>query len=172
MPRSAGVPASIAKPTGASLVDQLMAGLQPQPPDPEDVDLAARTAFGEARGDPASLLGVIATILNRQRQGQWGDTVQEVVQAPKQYSSWNPGDPNRKKMLAKSAIAHPEFADIQEQVLSLMQGETADPTGGAEFYFNPDTAQPQWDFGKLEPTVKLGRHQFYKRKRRKKSSAA
>lgn len=156
---------------GSEFLNSILSGLPSafQPgPDPNEVDAAARTAYGEARGDPESLLGVIATILNRQGHGQWGDTVQDVVQAPKQYSSWNEGDPNRKKMLGQSAL-DPDFADIQDQVVALMQGEAKDPTGGAEFYFNPDTANPQWDFGKLEPTVKLGRHQFYKRKKKKKS---
>jgi len=140
---------------------------QPQPLHIPGLDVAARTVWGEARGDPESLPAVAAVLVNRLRSGKHGETLEDVALQPKQFSAWNPGDPNRPKMLSVPE-EDPLLARIRGIIEGLVSGEVEDPTGGAEFYFTGRT--PSWDFRKLEPAGKLGAHRFFRRKTAKKRS--
>lgn len=65
-------------------------------PDPwtaEDVEAIARTLSGECYDDKLEDKRLVAeVILNRVSDGQWGDTVIEVVTAKNQFHGyWNPG---------------------------------------------------------------------------------
>ena len=67
-----------------------------------DVDVLARTLFGEARGEYerldggiSSLISVGNVILNRLGLPErFGKSIQEVCQHPCQFSCWNKKDPN------------------------------------------------------------------------------
>ncbi len=65
-----------------------------------DVDTAARTIWGEARGENyVTKLCVATVIVNRWEAQTWfGKTVQEVCLKPWQFSCWNENDPNREKL--------------------------------------------------------------------------
>jgi hypothetical protein len=61
------------------------------------VQVAARTIWGEARGEVRdSQLAVATTIINRLKDGRWGHDLASVCRAREQFSCWNPGDPNAK----------------------------------------------------------------------------
>jgi N-acetylmuramoyl-L-alanine amidase len=127
--------------------------------------VAARTVYGEARGDPASQEAIAHVILNRLNSGRFGKTIHDVVLKPKQFSAWNPTDPNREVML-RTPAADPRYGKVRDLVLRALSGETPDPTGGAEFYHARGVTPKDWDFSQLEPAGEFGKHLFYRRRAR------
>ncbi|MCR9255657.1 MAG: cell wall hydrolase [Alphaproteobacteria bacterium] len=128
---------------------------------PEDLDIMARTIWGEARGEGiAGQRAVAHVIVNRARRGGWwGDTIAEVCRKPYQFSAWNPGDPNRRKMLGLA----PETTDYLVALAIAYRaaaGIDSDPTGGADHYHTTDV-EPWWS-GKLTRLTSIGSHIFLK----------
>ena len=124
-------------------------------------DLAIRTIYGEAGGEPATgQAGVAAVLKNRLAGGQYGGDMQSVILAPKQFSLWNKGDPagdNARKLSADS----PSYQKIGQIYDGVMSGQIPDPTGGATHYYNPNVASPGWG-PKLaqQNDVRIGNHRF------------
>lgn len=59
----------------------------------------ALTLWGEARGEPTvGKLAVASVLRNRKAALRWGTTYDAVCRAPKQFSCWNDGDPNRPRL--------------------------------------------------------------------------
>jgi len=132
----------------------------------DDLVVAARTVWGEARGEAfGGKVAVACVIANRAlRPGRtwWGDTVTEVCRAKWQFSCWNEDDPNRPKMLMEPANS-PAMVDCIGAVLHATQiaGGAADPVKGACHYHVHDMrARPKWAEGR-EPDVIIGAHAFY-----------
>jgi spore germination cell wall hydrolase CwlJ-like protein len=124
----------------------------------------ARTAYGEARSDPASQVPVMFSLVNRQKSGYRGaKTFDDLVKQPYQYSAWSESDPNREKLLSATPD-DPEFARIVELAHKVLVGGARDPTGGAEMY-HAQGVKPDWDWSKLEPAGQFGKHQFYRVRR-------
>jgi hypothetical protein len=130
-------------------------------PTPEERDLAIRTLWGEGRGQPdEGLQGIAHVIRNRQQTEGFGDTVDDVIKQPIQFSMWNKGDPNGPKALALSQD-DPEYQRMGKIVDGVWGGQIPDPTNGATHYYNPDTASPDWgDKLAAQNEVKLGAHRF------------
>ena len=124
-------------------------------------DLAIRTIYGEAGGEPdTGKAGVAAVLKNRLAGGQYGGDMQSVILAPKQFSLWNKGDPagdNARKLSADS----PSYQKIGQIYDGVMSGQIPDPTGGATHYYNPNVASPGWG-PKLaqQNDVRIGNHRF------------
>ena len=131
-----------------------------------EIDVLARTLWGEARGEGnAGMRAVACVILNRVRIAQrqekywWGNNVIQVCQKPYQFSCWNRSDPNFKKLQAVDEkdlyfatamrIAKRALADVLE-----------DTTHGATHYhvygITPHWAQSE------KPVAVIGRHVFYR----------
>lgn len=125
----------------------------------KDIDVLARTIYGEARGEKTEgMIAVGQVILNRYRSNKWfaGDTIAETCQKPWQFSCWNMNDPNRKKLLnATEAVLKP-FWNIAER---LINGEYEDKTFGATHY-HTKKIKPAWAKGKT-PCAIIGGHVFY-----------
>ena len=129
--------------------------------DPWDREWAARTAWGEARGEgPAGKAAVAWVIRNRVKKGHWGTTLALVCAAPLQFSAWNAHDPNRLHCLGLAA-GDTQLAEAYAAVDAVMAlGQAADPTGGATHYFAEGTPRPSWaDSGRF--TVQIGHHLFF-----------
>lgn len=63
-------------------------------PDEAEIIALAQTIYGEARGcSVTEQAGVAWTILNRLDNGNYGDTVLEVVSAPGQFAGYSPNHP-------------------------------------------------------------------------------
>jgi spore germination cell wall hydrolase CwlJ-like protein len=124
-------------------------------------DLAIRTIYGEAGGEPdTGKAGVAAVLKNRLAGGQYGNDMQSVILAPKQFSLWNKGDPagdNARKLSPDS----PSYQKIGAIYDGVMSGQIPDPTGGATHYYNPNVASPGWG-PKLaqQNDVRIGNHRF------------
>lgn len=135
-----------------------------QPDDFSEVNVLARTLYGEARGESwGGMEAVALVILNRALdRTRWPNRVREVCLQPKQFSCWNVGDPNREIILRSASVLG---KDERYQLCLLMaqlalNGELHDFTRGANHYHARGT-KPYWaDRHKVALT--LGNHVFYK----------
>ncbi len=134
-------------------------------PDDRTLQILARTLYGEARGEGRrGLEAVAAVILNRVARAAarggywWGTTVAEVCQKPWQFSCWNRGDPNRRR-IERVTDADPAFRLCLEVARAALAGALADPTGGA-CHYHAAAIRPGWARGRT-PSARIGRHLFY-----------
>ncbi len=126
-----------------------------------DIDLMARTVWGEARGEGTQgMLAVAWVIWNRASQPKWwGRNIEEVCLKPYQFSCWNKDDPNKEK-LEKITLDDLGFARAYYASLAVLLGELPDITRGSTHYFNPRAATPKWAEGK-QAQARIGKHLFY-----------
>lgn len=126
----------------------------------EDYGAAARTIWGEARGEPEAGQRAIAHVLiNRVRSRKWGPTLLSVCHWPWQFSCWNPNDPNCKKLLIIPGN-DPLLLKFVEFIEDAELGEP-DLTKGALYYKVTGLPWPK-DWGKPTPAIySIGHHSFY-----------
>lgn len=134
-----------------------------------DLDILARTIFGEARGEygrcegglPA-LIAIANVIVNRVQEKSWyGTTITSVCQKPWQFSCWNHSDPNY-VIIKERVIDHPIFMICQSVAEAVVKGQWPDITKGSNHYHATDMALlPDWSRGH-NPKVRIGRHLFYR----------
>lgn len=112
-----------------------------------DAALLARLISAEARGEPYSgQVAVGAVILNRVGHPSFPNTIAGVVYQPGAFSCMLDGQFDQP--VADSAVRAARDA---------MNG--ADPSGGAIYYFNPNTATSAWIWSR--PLIKIiGKHRF------------
>ncbi|WP_273129068.1 cell wall hydrolase, partial [Bacillus weihaiensis] len=112
-----------------------------------DIKLMSNAVYGEARGEPyVGQVAVAAVILNRVNSSTFPNTVSGVIFEPRAFTAVADGQiwltPNDK---AKKAV------------MDALNG--FDPTEGAVYYFNPNTATSSWIWGR--PQIKrIGKHIF------------
>lgn len=155
-------------PISALIQDQVVAPPRPTPAmafDEEDVHLLAATAWGEARSEGEEGMRAVAHVMVNRVGDRFGDTLKSVILAPKQFSAWNIGDPNR------PLVQHPEryatggenlttWQTAQQVAREVLSGQSVDPTGGALFY-HTRAVHPWWDrYGQGAKTI--GAHVFYR----------
>ena len=126
-----------------------------------ELDVLARTVYGEARGESAlGKLAVAYVIVNRaNRGGWWGNDIIEVCLCPSQFSMWNTSDPNRIEAMWAS-MRNADFVECYRAAILAATGVEQDPTEGADHYHNL-TVSPSWAEGRDYRTI--GHHRFYKR---------
>jgi spore germination cell wall hydrolase CwlJ-like protein len=129
-----------------------------------ETEIFAATIWGEARGEP--MQGKIAVghvILNRTARAGWSNSIVEVCLQPKQFSCWNQGDPNYRKLVRRKYLDS-EHANTWVPTLYISLGvlldHMRDNTGGADHYHAKSIALPEWAVG-MVPTVQIGGHIFY-----------
>jgi spore germination cell wall hydrolase CwlJ-like protein len=131
-----------------------------------EIDVLARTLWGEARGEgTAGLEAVAAVVLNRVKVAQnhggkywWGANIIQVCQKPYQFSCWNRSDPSFQKLQAVDET-NLYFASALRVARRAVIGALKDQTGGATHY-HADYVDPYWARGET-PTTTIGRHIFY-----------
>lgn len=131
-----------------------------------EVDILARTLWGEARGEgKAGMEAVVMVILNRVEIARkaggfwWGNSVIEVCRKPYQFSCWNKDDPNMPKLLSVGED-NPYFVTALRVARRALLGFLKDPTKGATHY-HARNVQPYWAKGQ-RPVAVVGRHIFYR----------
>jgi spore germination cell wall hydrolase CwlJ-like protein len=131
-----------------------------------EVEVLARTLYGEARGEElAGIEAVASVILNRvafaRSRGRywWGNDIKSVCLKPAQFSCWNKADPNRKKLLALSP-RDPAYRLCKRIAKRAVAGDLPDPTEGATHY-HTHAVDPFWARGHV-PVAEIGNHLFYK----------
>lgn len=125
-----------------------------------EIDVLARTLWGEARGEGIKGMEAVACVVfNRVRcGGWWGRSVIQVCQKPYQFSCWNKNDSNFMKLLAVDDRDR-FFRSAQEVARRALAGLITDPTGGATHY-HADSIRPRW-VGVNKPSAIIGHHIFY-----------
>lgn len=131
-----------------------------------EVDVLARTLWGEARGEGTEGMEAVAcVVLNRVRVAQnrggkfwWGANIIQVCQKPYQFSCWNRSDPNFRKL---QAVDENDlyFATALRIARRAVIGALKDQTGGATHY-HANSILPYWA-KREKPTATIGNHIFY-----------
>ncbi len=116
-------------------------------PEDKDVMMLARCINGEARGEPyTGQVAVAAVILNRVEHEEFPDTVAGVIYQSGAFDAVMDGQIN----------LTPSESSIRAAKDAL---NGWDPTGGAIYYYNPETATNKWI--RTRPIITtIGRHVF------------
>jgi hypothetical protein len=125
------------------------------------IDVLARTLWGEARSESTTGREAVANVvINRVRSqvSWWGTTIESVCRAPKQFSCWNAGDPNRPK-LEKVDCGDKVFAECLQIARRAANGSLPDITHGSKHYHTRNI-RPSW-LTAQKPVLELGNHLFY-----------
>lgn len=128
-----------------------------------DVEVVAKTLYGEARGEGLNgMLAVACVIRNRVNAKSWyGEDWRGVCLKPWQFSCWNPGDPNRKVLEALS-YTDPKLAVAASAADAVINRGFQDITNGANHYCTKAVAsRTSWARGET-PVATIGNHVFYK----------
>ena len=137
----------------------------------QDVDILARTLWGEARGEGFSgMVAVGWTIRNRvemdlNKDGKadwWGEGYVGVCQKAWQFSCWNRSDPNSAYLRGEKTIPVAQYDLAKKAAEAVIEGLLKDPTLGATHYFSTSMKTPPAWAAVAKKTVQLGRHLFYK----------
>jgi len=133
-----------------------------------DIDILARTIWGEARGESHEGRVAIANVImnrvnmdlgNDGKPDWWGEGVTQVCLKPFQFSCWLQNDPNRNKLLVVGS-GDSAFADCLAIATDAVNGALPDITGGATHYHEKHITPP-WA-AKAIKTAEIGHHIFYK----------
>lgn len=116
-----------------------------------DVQLLARAINGEARGESyEGQVAVGAVILNRVKNPNFPNTIAGVIYQPGAFTAVSDGQIN---------VAIDKNATVVKAAQDALNGW--DPTNGAIYYFNPNTATSSWIWSR--PYIKtIGKHRFCK----------
>ncbi|GBQ69836.1 cell wall hydrolyse [Ameyamaea chiangmaiensis NBRC 103196] len=128
----------------------------------DPAEVAARTAWGEARGEGLSgMQAVLNAIGNRAAYpGWWGHGIAGVCLAPGQFSCWNVDDPNREKLISVD-VADKVFLAALNLARRLCAAELPDLTTGADSYYAAGSRRPLWARDAFFK-ISIGRHRFYR----------
>lgn len=114
---------------------------------PQDIDLIAKAVTGEARGEPYSgQVAVAAVILNRLDSNQFPDSPSSIIYEPLAFTA-----------VADGQINMAPASSCKRAVYDALNGW--DPSNGALYYFNPETATSEWIWGRPQ-IKKIGKHIF------------
>lgn len=114
-----------------------------------DLQLMARAVNGEARGEPyTGQVAVAAVILNRVKHSSFPNTVAGVIYQSGAFTAVSDGQIN---------VPISDNSTVYKACRDAMNGW--DPSGGAIYYFNPDTATNAWIWSR-ELIVQIGKHRF------------
>lgn len=137
--------------------------------DQDTLTLLTMCVWGEARNQPhAGKVAVACVVRNRVIQSpRFGDGWKGVLLKPKQFSCFNPGDPNAKKVLEPDQYSTLGiWNECAEAAYGVFKGEVPDNTAGACWYFTvkkPKGARvwpPKWSH-ELAKRCVIGDHVFY-----------
>ena len=116
-----------------------------------DTQLIARAVNGEARGEPyEGQVAVASVILNRVKHSSFPNSISGVIYQPGAFTAVSDGQIN--VPIAQNSTVYKACQDA-------MNGW--DPTGGAIYYFNPDTATSSWIWSR-QFIKQIGKHRFCK----------
>lgn len=116
-----------------------------------DSQLLARAVNGEARGEPyEGQVAVAAVILNRVKHPSFPNTIAGVIYQPGAFTAVSDGQIN---------VPIDSKSTVYKACQDALNGW--DPSGGAIYYFNPNTATNAWIWSR--PLIRvIGKHRFCK----------
>jgi hypothetical protein len=130
--------------------------------DPEQRDYLIRTIVFEATGEPEEGQAAVAhVVLNRIKNGRWGDEIKEVVTHPWQFEPWM----TKRKQVIGLSPGDPRYRSAARIADDVIAGLRPDPTAGATHFLNPTIVRqrrggtlPSWAQGVGQS---IGNHTFY-----------
>lgn len=132
---------------------------------PYEIQIMARTVYGEARNQPwQGLVAVAEVIRNRAaKPSWWGTDISTVCGKPYQFSCWNLNDPNRLVILDAT------FDELRQAIAACLfvLSTKSNITNGATSYHTLETPKgtkvwpPDWAKEMTKVAV-VGSHVFYK----------
>ena len=124
---------------------------------PGDLDILARTIYGEARGQPyVGQKAVAHVIINRLKRYPRDNTIGKVCLRHLQFSCWNAGDPNLIKMQVVT-LQERQFREAMRAALEAY--DETDFTYNSTHY-HTTSVSPPWSRGKT-PCLVIADHQFF-----------
>lgn len=124
----------------------------------KQVYVLAQTLYGEAEYlNELDATAIASVVMNRVRHRLWPNAIAAVCQQPRQFSCWNPEDPNRER------IAHPKgvwFTKCLAIARAAANGTLPDPTKGSTHYYATFISRPKWSRGK-SPVYKVDHKRGY-----------
>jgi spore germination cell wall hydrolase CwlJ-like protein len=128
----------------------------------EDRDYLVRTIVFEASEETDEGKAAVAhVILNRTRNGRWGDNIKDVVTHPWQFEPWM----TKREQIQNLSSDDPRYRSAAEIADAVLNGNMPDPTAGATHFLNPIVVRdqrggslPSWARAEGQP---IGRHTFY-----------
>ena len=126
-----------------------------------DLEILARTVYGEARGEPFDGMRAVAHVmLNRWKcdTGQFrkDDTIATACLRHVQFSTWNASDPNF-TVLQNVTLDSERFRICVAAAIQAF--DAADPTQGS-LHYHTKVISPSWAKGHT-PVYEIGHHVFY-----------
>jgi spore germination cell wall hydrolase CwlJ-like protein len=125
-----------------------------------DIDILARTVYGEARGESdLGKLAVAWVVCNRARRVS--SSIAEAALKSTHFSCWNNAremDLNQLSMMIAD-LSDPTYARCMAAALQAAHGFGKDPTDGARHY-HAFGVSPDWAKGHIYETI--GSHRFYR----------
>lgn len=134
-----------------------------------DRDAISRVAFAEAanQGD-AGIAGVVYTIINRFVSGNFGASISDVVNAPRQFEPVSKVGGNWKKL---PEVNTAQRSKVDTIINLALDGHLPDLTNGALFFQNPKIVADRekkgtvskglTNFGGSEPSAVINDHAFF-----------
>ncbi len=130
-----------------------------------EIDVFARTLWGEARGEGhIGMVAVACVVLNRVERAEitgkywWGSNIVQICQKPYQFSCWNRSDPNFQK-LQNVDESDLHFATALRVARRAIMGALRDVTNDATHY-HAQGIKPFWAVDQ-KPSARIGNHIFY-----------
>lgn len=112
-----------------------------------DIDLLARLVYAEGRGEPyEGQMAIAAVVINRVQSSQFPNTVRGVIFAPNAFSPVKGG-----------TLSRETNETARKAVLDALNKK--DPTKGALYFFNPNTATSSWIWSRPK-AVRIENHIF------------
>lgn len=136
-----------------------------------DIDILARTIYGEARGEGAEGMEAVAcVVINRYKSRKWycGYNLKDGVKVPSitqtclkkfQFSCWNKNDPNLQE-IRKVTPEDKIFKQCLQIARNAVCGKLKDFTNGA-VYYHTKGIKPKWAEHK-SPCYEVKQHLFYR----------
>lgn len=129
----------------------------------KEVTLLALCVWGESRGEKQEGKEAIANVVKNRwklQRPEFGFTIRDVILKPKQFSCFNPNDPNRRLMRYFQNLDN--WMSCLEAARVVYEGLIADNTFGATHYCALE-CNPRWLKG-MQETVRIGHLKFFKEK--------
>ncbi|MEJ6950603.1 cell wall hydrolase [Natronospora cellulosivora (SeqCode)] len=114
----------------------------------EDFDLLARIIHAESRGEPyIGQVAVAAVVINRVNSTDFPNTFREVIYQERQFTPVRNGQ-----------LYLPANESAYRAAREALKGN--DPSLGALFFYNPETAETLWWLSQRETTIIIENHVF------------
>ncbi len=112
----------------------------------KEIEFLARTVYGEARGENLETQLYVAWVIrNRvQAKGWFGNTYEEVVTKPFQFSSWNKNDPNYERVMQPTGAAWRSSLGIAQAVYYAPEKHNPIPEIYHFYDRSLDNSPPSW----------------------------